>query len=287
MKSGSRAFTLVELLAVIVIVAILAALLFPVFRAAKGTALRAACISNYHQAQLATTMYLSDYDDHFMLVNYHFDKPPVDSVDRTWVQLLLPYVREFETFQCPSDFRNNPKTDAVIDIDLAPGDAYDRYYQASLLSNLGYNYLYLCPASQLGGRWIVQPRTMSQIADSESMLLFVDTIHTDKDSGKVGGGGSYIVVPPCRYTKVGLTTKDSFNLIAGSTPYTPTVGWTGDANEKYGRAWPWHLDQFATTVRVGGSTRSLTMKQLGSGCEVEDAWAGYISDSNNYPWDLD
>src|SRR5579859_904558 len=58
-----RAFTLIELLVVIAIIAILAAILFPVFAQAREKARQTSCISNQHQMALALAMYRSDYDE--------------------------------------------------------------------------------------------------------------------------------------------------------------------------------------------------------------------------------
>src|SRR5438046_1091428 len=63
MKRQRRAFTLIELLVVIAIIAILAAILFPVFAQARGKARQALCLSNVKQFALAFTMYAQDYDE--------------------------------------------------------------------------------------------------------------------------------------------------------------------------------------------------------------------------------
>src|SRR6187397_398020 len=59
-------FTLIELLVVIAIIAILAAILFPVFAKAKESAKRTACLSNARQVAMATKMYAQDYDEHII-----------------------------------------------------------------------------------------------------------------------------------------------------------------------------------------------------------------------------
>jgi prepilin-type N-terminal cleavage/methylation domain-containing protein len=65
MQSKSRAFTLIELLVVIAIIAILAAILFPVFAQAKAAAKNTTTVSNLEQQNLAIPMYAGDYDDTF------------------------------------------------------------------------------------------------------------------------------------------------------------------------------------------------------------------------------
>jgi len=287
MKRGSRGFTLPELLVVIAIIAIVAAILFPVLSAAKAVAIRTGCTSNHHQAQLASAMYLSDYDDYFMLVNHRILPSDSKEVDRTWVQLLLPYVTTFDIFRCPGDARSRFATEAVIDIDLVPGDTYARYYRASLLSNLGYNYLYLSPPVRTAGGYSIRPRSISEITDPASMLLFVDTTRAGS-RGEPQGGGSYIVVPPCRFAPQGPSRRDTFGE-SGNPVFSPTKGWSSTSPQsfaRYGLAWPYHLDR-ANTVRVGGSIKSLTMKQLSMGCDVKESWGGLIANIGIYAWDLD
>jgi prepilin-type N-terminal cleavage/methylation domain-containing protein len=60
-------FTLIELLVVIAIIAILAAILFPVFSQARAKAYQAACLSNIRNVAMATAMYAQDWDEKFML----------------------------------------------------------------------------------------------------------------------------------------------------------------------------------------------------------------------------
>ena len=287
MGSRKRGFTLPELLVVIAIIAILAAITFPVLRMVQASATRTVCLSNFRQAQYATTMYLNDYDDRFMPVNYQILAAPTPGqVDRTWVQLLLPYLTIFDIFRCPADVRHRQRTDAVYDIDLMPGDTYGRYYRASLLSNIGYNYLYLSPVSRSPGasQWTIWPRAYFEIADAGSMLLFVDSVSINGTSGQPTGGGSYIVMPPCRR---GPNNVDTFGLDPTAKAYAPTLGWLpASPLERYGRAWPWHMGK-ANMARVAGGVRSVTMAELAAGCNVMPEWGGRIDDTGKYPWDLE
>jgi prepilin-type N-terminal cleavage/methylation domain-containing protein/prepilin-type processing-associated H-X9-DG protein len=93
-----RAFTLIELLVVIAIIAILAAILFPVFAQARAKARQAACLSNLKQVGMATRMYSQDYDE-VLVPNYLF----TSSGTRAWFpDILEPYVKSAEVFVCPT-----------------------------------------------------------------------------------------------------------------------------------------------------------------------------------------
>lgn len=79
---GHRAFTLIELLVVIAIIAILAAVLFPVFAQARESGRKIACLSNMRQIGLATRMYIQDFDDKFPQTKaYTTDQPQIDDAD--------------------------------------------------------------------------------------------------------------------------------------------------------------------------------------------------------------
>lgn len=116
----SKAFTLIELLVVIAIIAILAAILFPVFAQAKAAAKKTMCLSNNKQIGTGLYIYLSDYDDALPMANYPappvYQGPPwtvfawhngAGVSELSWADLLLPYTKNVPIFKCPTDEGNN------------------------------------------------------------------------------------------------------------------------------------------------------------------------------------
>lgn len=107
MKREARfGFTLIELLVVIAIIAILAAILFPVFARAREKARETTCLSNVKEISLGTIMYVQDYDGRYPLHNYVTDHKYF------WPVLVWPYIGQAEItgwtgsnygiFECPS-----------------------------------------------------------------------------------------------------------------------------------------------------------------------------------------
>jgi len=107
----NRAFTLIELLVVIAIIAILAAILFPVFAQAKLSAKKTVELSNVKQLGLGLIMYSSDNDD-FFPIGFKLDDPTGWAGDALWVQTTYPYVKNVGIFTSPADSKTGPITGA-------------------------------------------------------------------------------------------------------------------------------------------------------------------------------
>ncbi len=99
------AFTLIELLVVIAIIAILAAILFPVFARARENARRSACQSNMKQIGLGFLQYAQDYDESL---------PYPNSGNKHWVEPIMPYVKSQQIFVCPSDTTQPDTNNGVV-----------------------------------------------------------------------------------------------------------------------------------------------------------------------------
>jgi prepilin-type N-terminal cleavage/methylation domain-containing protein/prepilin-type processing-associated H-X9-DG protein len=114
--SRRRGFTLIELLVVIAIIAILAAILFPVFARAREKARQTSCLNNLKQLGLGFMMYVQDYDEVLparFFGNYLLQQP-VDGApgfaaqsatqwQQGWQLCLYPYVKNVQIYQCPSN----------------------------------------------------------------------------------------------------------------------------------------------------------------------------------------
>lgn len=104
--SVKRGFTLIELLVVIAIIAILAAILFPVFARARENARKSSCQNNLKQLALGFKQYINDFDERYPLVEVTTG-PGVGTTTGVppygWADGLQPYIKNTQVYQCPSD----------------------------------------------------------------------------------------------------------------------------------------------------------------------------------------
>lgn len=95
-----KGFTLIELLVVIAIIAILAAILFPVFSQARESARKSSCMSNLKQIGNALMMYTQDWDEHYPYFCWSADNLHHGEL---WPYAIQPYLKNWDIFVCPSD----------------------------------------------------------------------------------------------------------------------------------------------------------------------------------------
>jgi prepilin-type N-terminal cleavage/methylation domain-containing protein/prepilin-type processing-associated H-X9-DG protein len=154
-----KGFTLIELLVVIAIIAILAAILFPVFAQARDKARATSCLSNMKQWATATMMYAQDYDETLMGMSVPGDCAPADPNINCygvtpWHMLLQPYVKNENLADCPS----------VGDPRKGLGANDHPFFRS-----YGWNYAYL--GGHYTGRWV----SMAAMNSPADTVMFGDS----------------------------------------------------------------------------------------------------------------
>ena len=172
------AFTLIELLVVIAIIAILAAILFPVFAQAREKARGISCLSNLKQAGLAYAMYTQDYDETTPLQN-----SPVTARDANnyfvvsggyWYNLIQPYVKNWQLMVCPdrsitTSSKSNP---AGLATSANTGRIMGYGYNDGWVSDSGYGLTLQLPNGTRPGR------SIASIVAPADCVAFGDTYDT-------------------------------------------------------------------------------------------------------------
>ena len=126
MTSQKRAFTLIELLVVIAIIAILAAILFPVFAQARAKARGIACLSNVKQIGTAMMMYVQDYDE---------TTPSARGGGWEWWTEMVPYMKSTDLLMCPDRPISGARTQGALNSTCVSG-----LYQLKGYPGYGYNW---------------------------------------------------------------------------------------------------------------------------------------------------
>lgn len=288
----NRAFTLIELLVVIAIIAILAAILFPVFAQAKVAAKSTAWLSNFRNVSMGTQIYTTDNDDGMPSVNsggigiagWGYGRP-----DYIWYEEVYPYIKNWEMTYCPADpfTLNQRHIDPVTEAPL-PSTDQNYWYAVASRSNIGLNYDFMSP-------WIYNrttryigsaPINQGRVGQPSATIMQVDTVWDRTASGAPKGGGNWVAEAPCVKDTANNYLDPVAQYRADGTWYS-YGGWSPNTNSwlEFGGAWPWFNKRF----RVGyfdGHAGTVALGRLTAGCDVRRAFTGAAYDGDLYLWDL-
>lgn len=166
-----RGFTLIELLVVIAIIAILAAILFPVFSSARESARKAACQSNIKQIGTALMMYAQDWDEKFP-PNRNWNS--VTGRHITWRYAIMPYLKNRQIWVCPSARHSwnefvwwangggDPGVDADVDMTIVD------FQNGVDPQQHGANYCY-------NGNFFTPARSQAEIESPAQLIMVLET----------------------------------------------------------------------------------------------------------------
>jgi prepilin-type N-terminal cleavage/methylation domain-containing protein/prepilin-type processing-associated H-X9-DG protein len=163
-RRRSLGFTLIELLVVIAIIAILAAILFPVFAQAREKARQSTCLSNARQMGLGLTMYAQDYDE-----TYPWAAGLQPNTTPCWAGLIYPYVKNLAVFTCPSQ----PDLD-VAKFGLGKPDLYKAAGPRNYSANSEVMPWLNGPATEFGRPYNRQIRTLASIPEPANTIAIFD-----------------------------------------------------------------------------------------------------------------
>jgi prepilin-type N-terminal cleavage/methylation domain-containing protein/prepilin-type processing-associated H-X9-DG protein len=142
-----RGFTLIELLVVIAIIAILAAILFPVFAKAREKARTSSCQSNLKQQGIAVLQYVQDYDE-----VYPWGAAVYGGVYYYWWDMIQPYLKSAQVFACPSH-PNPPAPNGSLKVSYGSNHFVMDWYASLTLSAIDNPSVRLLIGEQSGGDW--------------------------------------------------------------------------------------------------------------------------------------
>jgi prepilin-type N-terminal cleavage/methylation domain-containing protein/prepilin-type processing-associated H-X9-DG protein len=212
-----RAFTLIELLVVIAIIAILAAILFPVFAQARESARATSCLSNTKQIALGQLMYAQDYDE--IIIPWEIVNRSIYPIDvqlmGVWTTLIQPYIKNEQLQFCPSfSDANTAKAMEQDDCDgagssagwIPPNTPPYGYKKNGYLAHYGIAFHLVGGGCTQNNPWLSYPGT--DYSFSESLAAVVQPART------ANIGDSFTIVRKSGASPGGLRVSTAFGCEA-------------------------------------------------------------------------
>jgi prepilin-type N-terminal cleavage/methylation domain-containing protein len=290
LNSRNRAFTLIELLVVIAIIAILAAILFPVFAQAKAAAKKSSCLSNTKQMTLATIMYGGDYDD-MMVMGWNGSEPirrSDNSIYRTWfpwTAAVQPYMKNLDILLCPDN------TDGFI-------TAAEKVARTKIYAPYAFNYGYLANFTGVdpngSGNYLWTPISMTAVSRAANTIMFLDSqgpdwadaTHATVWTQPIGP----VVEPPDAWLSDHVFFGQGWGNQVDYTQFYNYPGYGGASFPHTGRAFQANRmpEGVANTALVDGHTKSFKVGALVAGTNYAPNASGtnvYQVNKDAYMWD--
>jgi prepilin-type N-terminal cleavage/methylation domain-containing protein/prepilin-type processing-associated H-X9-DG protein len=251
-STAKKAFTLIELLVVIAIIAILAAILFPVFGRARENARRSSCQSNLKQIGLGVLQYVQDYDERYPAGGtFYYKMMGTINVPQTWDLTIQPYLKSMQIITCPSDSAT-PMSDLPTVGNVKRSYAYANYIRsvpgsggANPATNSPGRIIAAIPAPSLtlllgerigsnaSGSLVLQPDSWSRFSTIDHMRVtaaegnknFYDDNSTTTKNVPDGSGGRHLGTNNILYAD-GHVKAMRFIMPGTFTLNGHTGGWT-------------------------------------------------------------